>query len=68
MSQQLNVNALISTEQRQQLFLALFNTDSSLLNMLNTDQHHKAFLDARNTIQEITNENVLYFIYKKNSI
>jgi hypothetical protein len=58
MSQQIDINAL-SAEQRQQLFLALFNTDSSLLNKLNTDQHPGAFLDARNAIQGITNNNVL---------
>ena len=49
----------LTCEQRQQLFLELFNADPSLLNMINSEF---PVPDARSAVHGITNEQV-YFIF-----
>lgn len=70
---QINIHTL-TIEQRQQLFLTLFEADPSLPNILNSEQRRRLFavliaidsslaaslLDARCAIQGITNKQVCF--------
>jgi hypothetical protein len=70
---QINIHKLTS-EQRQQLFLALFIAEPSLLNVLNTEQRRQLYavlmaidpslsLDTRSAVHGITNEQACLLIF-----
>ncbi|CAB4386733.1 unnamed protein product [Rhizophagus irregularis] len=65
----------LTCEQRQQFFLALFNNEPSLLNVLNTEQRQKLYtalmtidpslksLNAHSTIYGTTNEQACFKLF-----